>query len=439
MEFKINDLSVTEKEVEITFAYDEIKTDVENEVKKQTKKVQLPGFRKGKVPLALLKKMYGDSFEYEASEKIANNKFWEVAKENHFHPLGQPTLTEINFKPGEDLNFKVKYEVIPQLEVKDYTGLKIEIPDYSVKDSDVEAEINYILKANSTNEPAEIVGDDKNFIIDIEFTRVDGNNQPIGGTKPENLQVDLTNETIQPEIVENAKGKKVGETFNFTFTDERTMKNKKGEDEKVTEKFEYRALIKDIKRIITPPLTEELIKKVTKDRISTEAEFREDIKKDIQKFYDQTSGDLIRNKLIDLIIKNNDFNPPSALVNNVLEDLVKDEEERAKKQGYKSIDKKEAENRLRNAAAYNVKWYLIKNAIEKKEEIKITDEELNELAEKDAVQTGIAVDKLVNYYKSSNYGEKILDNKLFDFLNAKNEITKIEPGKINQNEDKETK
>jgi len=71
MEFNVVDLNSSEKEVEIKLQYDEIKKEIEEEVKKQTKKIQIPGFRKGKAPLSMLKKMYGDAFEYEASEKIA--------------------------------------------------------------------------------------------------------------------------------------------------------------------------------------------------------------------------------------------------------------------------------------------------------------------------------------------------------------------------------
>ena len=49
-----------------------------------------------------MKKMYGDALEYEASEKVANNQFWEIANEKHLHPIGQPSLTDIKFNPGED-------------------------------------------------------------------------------------------------------------------------------------------------------------------------------------------------------------------------------------------------------------------------------------------------------------------------------------------------
>ncbi len=130
MEIKINEINTSEKEVEATFSYDEVKSEITSEVQKQTKNIQLPGFRKGKVPLPMLKKMYGDALEIEASEKVANNKFWEVAKEKELNPIGQPVLKDIKFNPGKDLYFKVQYETYPKLEVKDYTGQEIEIPDF---------------------------------------------------------------------------------------------------------------------------------------------------------------------------------------------------------------------------------------------------------------------------------------------------------------------
>ncbi|MCW8805720.1 MAG: trigger factor family protein, partial [Ignavibacteriaceae bacterium] len=79
MEFKVNDISQSEKEVEVTFSYDEIRSEIDSEVKKQTSKIQVPGFRKGKVPKHIIKQRYGDSLEFEASEKVANTKFWEIA------------------------------------------------------------------------------------------------------------------------------------------------------------------------------------------------------------------------------------------------------------------------------------------------------------------------------------------------------------------------
>ncbi len=90
MEFKVNDISQSEKEVEVTLTYDEIRNEIDAEVKKEASKIQIPGFRKGKVPKSILKQRLGDSLEFEASEKVANSRFWQLAKENNLRPIGQP-------------------------------------------------------------------------------------------------------------------------------------------------------------------------------------------------------------------------------------------------------------------------------------------------------------------------------------------------------------
>ena len=428
MEFKINDVNASEKELEATFTFDEIKKDLETEVQKQTKKLQIAGFRKGKVPPTLLKKMYGDAFDQEASEKVASKKFWDVADENHLHPIGKPTITDIKFVPNESLFFKIVYEVLPQIEAKDYKGIDIEVPDLIVKEEDVVHEIKHILKANETFEPLDVVTDN-NCILEVDIQRVDKEGNPIEGSKLETLQIDLANERVAKEIVDNSKGKKVGETFLFTFNDEHTIKNKSGEDEKITETIDYKAVIKGIKKSILPELDETLIKKVTKDKVSTEAELKAEIKNDIQKYFDQQMDDILRGKLITQIIKNNEFDPPQSLINNVLEDYVKREEEQYKKQGYKKYDKEEGKKRLAKSAEVEVKWYILKESIQKQENISMSDEELNQLAAKDAEQTGIAIDKLLAYYKSSNYASKFVENKVFEFLKEKNNIKKVEPDK----------
>ena len=167
MEFKVNDVNSSEKEVEITLSYDEIKEEIELEVKQQTKKLQLPGFRKGKVPPSMAKKIYGDALDYEASEKVANARFWDVAKKNNLNPIGQPVMTNLDFKPGEDLKFKVKFEVLPVLDVKDYIGQAIEVPDLKVTDEEVQKEIDYILKSNSITEEVEKAAEGNNYILDV--------------------------------------------------------------------------------------------------------------------------------------------------------------------------------------------------------------------------------------------------------------------------------
>jgi len=439
LEFTVNDISQSEKEVEVTLSYDEIRDEINSEVKKQTGKIQVPGFRKGKVPKHIIKQRFGDSLEFEASEKVANSRFWQLAKENDLRPIGQPVMTDLDFNIEKDFKFKVKYEVIPNIEVKEYTNQFIEVPDLKVKQDEIEKEIEHILRSNSSQEDADVIGDDNNFILDVELTRVNEEGQPAADSKPEKMQIDLSNESVHIDIKENARGKKVSEKFKFHFHDERMIPNKDGQEEKVVEHFDYEVLILGIKKIVLPELNEELIKKVTKDKISTEADLRSEIEKNIQNYYDQRADEFIKNRLISSIITKNDFTPPSFMVESILDEMVKSEEERLKKQGMKKVDTKYLREYLQPSALNEVKWYQLKNEILKKEKLEISDKDLEELAAKDAEKTGLPVDKLINYYKSSNQMERMLDQKLFDFLKEKNEIKKVNPETLSkkQKEEKE--
>jgi trigger factor len=439
LEVKINEISASENEVEVTMTYDEIKPDIESEVKKQTKKIQVPGFRKGKVPLSIIKKMYGDALEFEASEKVANSSFWKIVKDKNLQPIGQPVLSDIKFNPGEDFQFKVHYEIIPQLDVKGYKDMSMDIPDFVVKDEEVEHEIMHIRKANATQVEEEKVGEDNNYTIKLNLQRLNDKGEPYVGSKPETFDVDLSNENVQKDIIEKSKGKKVGDIFEFTFTDERKIKNNKGEEEPVKEEYLYRAEIKDIKKYILPELEEEFVKKITKDKANNEKDFRENIKNDIQKYYDQRTEEITRDKLIQEIVKANDFTPPASLTNNFLSDLIEREEKEVKKQGYGKYDREEAAKRLKSYAEYEVKWYLIKNEIEKKENIDVTDDDLQELVKKDAEKTGLPEDKLLNYYKSSNFAERLRDQKLLEFLKENNKINKVDPSKLTNIKTEENK
>ncbi len=195
-------------------------------------------------------------------------------------------MTDLKFEPEKDLTFKVKYETIPTLNVSGYKNLSLDIPDYVVTDEEIEKEIGYILDSNKILEDAEVV-DGKQYVIDSEIILTEKDGTTISEIKPEKMQIDLSAAGIAQEIIENANGKKVGESFSFTFKDEHKHKLEDGTEENHTQTYKYSVNILGIKKVVLPELNEELIKKVTKDKVSTEAELRDEIKKDIQNYYDQ--------------------------------------------------------------------------------------------------------------------------------------------------------
>jgi trigger factor len=363
---------------------------------------------------------------YEASEKVANTKFWEIVKEKDLNPIDTPVITDIKFEPQSDLYFKIKFEILPQIEIKDYKGLEIEVPKVEIRDEDVEYEIKSIQQSNREMQDVEEVGDNRDYVLTVNIVRVDENGNVIEGTSSEKIQIDLSNERVQPEILENAKGKKVGESFSFSFNDERMVKNLKGEEEKVSEVINYQAEIVDIKKAILPELNEEFIKKITRDRVSSEEELRKNITEDLKKYLDNQVEEILRSRLIEKILQNNPFEPPHSMVHRYLDEMIKIEEQRAKQQG-KTVNKQDLSRQLHTLAETELKWHMLKENLKEKENISVTDDEMQELAQKEADKTGITVDKLINYYNSSGYKNKLSDQKVFDFLKNSNTLKFVEP------------
>lgn len=423
METKINVVSESEHELEVVLNYDEIQPDLEKAYQEERKKIELQGFRKGKAPMALVKKMYGDAIEYQASEKIANRVFWDVVEDQKLNPISAPKMVDLNFEKDSKLAFKIRYEVKPEIEVKDYKGLEVKKIKFDVEDEQVNSEINYLQKTNSTLEDADVVAD-KNSIITVDLQRMDSEGKPVEGIKSTDIKIDLTDERVNPQLVENAMGKKVGESFSFSFQDNHEIEEE-GVKKIVNEDIVYSAEIKSVKKVVLPELDEEFVKKITKSKFSTADEWKENIKKGLQDFYNRQSEDMLVNSLLNDVVKNNDFTPPHGFVHSLLDRMVQMEQDRAKQEGIKKFDAHEAHNRLHDRAEWTAKWQIIMENIARKENIKVEESEIRELAEKDAAETGISVEKLLKYYTDSNRGEILLEDKVIDFLKKNNNIKEV--------------
>lgn len=421
METKVNVLSDTEHELEVQLDYSEIKSDIDEAYKKERKTITMPGFRKGKVPFPMLKKVYGEAIEYKASEDIANKKFWDIVKEQNLKPVSMPQMTDLDYKFNESLSFKVKYEVKPKLDLKGYTGLEIEKPIFKVKEEDVESEVQNMLKSKATFELAEEILD-INYRITVDLQRIDEEGKDIEGSKSENMVIDLSDSKVNENIVKNAIDKKNGEEFEFEFTD----RHMHGDHEHV-ETFKYVAVIKKIEKIVFPEATGELIEQLSGKKAKTLDELKDFTKDNYEKYYKDQSEKIFENSLLSEIVKNNDFTPSKGYVNTILERMIETEKQNAQQYGQPVPNDDILRQNLQQKAEWNAKWQIIMENIAEKEKLEVTDAELEELASKEAEKIGLPVEKLVNYYKESNRKEAMIEEKVFKFLKENNTVKEVDP------------
>lgn len=430
METKINVISESVNELEVSATYDDIKDLLNAEVQKQVKSIQIDGFRKGKVPPAVLKRIYGDSLEYTAAEKVANKLYWQIEKEQKLNPINEPSLTDIDFKPNEKLSFKVSYEIFPKIEPEGYSGLEVEVPDFKVTEFEIENEVSRLLDANATYENAQTVADEKFLITADIFSTIDEGAST--GIKVESdYKINLTNKNINKEILEKALNKHVGDTFTFSFDEPHEHHDDVPHEHK---KISYVVEIKSIQKIVYPELNEEFLKKVTRDKISTADELRENIKKDLESYYESSINDMAELKIEQAVLKNNNFTPPKVFIQNYLDHLVKDEIDSYKKKN-KKVNLEVIREKLAPKAENSVRWLLLKDKIIEKENITLSEERLKELSEENAEKMGVGSDVLLKHYQSDEMKKRLLLNEFYSFLKKTNTIKRIDPEVFSQKEE----
>ncbi|KAF0152858.1 MAG: trigger factor [Ignavibacteria bacterium] len=420
LEVQVTQPSGYQQEIEVTLSYDEILPEIQQAYKDEAKKLTIDGFRKGKAPMGMIKKLYGEAIEYKASEDISSKKFWDAVEQEGLKPISKPELLDINFVPGEKLYFKVGYEIKPKIELKDYTGIEVEKPIFKFEAADVDKEIDFMLKPHCKFEETELVADNQHRIT-VDLQRMDEQGMPMVGSRSENIQIDLSDAKVNPQIKENAIGKKVGEEFDFVFTDE----HYRGE-ELHKEEFKYQADLIRVEKVVKPELTEELIKKISRNKASNIDELKEYVTKNFEDYYTKQTEEIVTNNLLDIVVKNNDFTAPQGYVKTLQKRMVDSERENAKRYKATNFDEAAVSEYLKPRAEWNAKWQIIMEALAEKENIKVEESELEELAKKESEKTGITVAKLMKYYEDTSRAEMLLEEKVIRFLIDNAKITEID-------------
>lgn len=393
---------------------EELQPHFESAYQKYQPKVELRGFRKGKVPMEMVKRLYGEAIEYEALDEVATEVYRKAMTDRDIAPLGTPSMVDMDFKRGDHFRFKIQYDVRPTIVLGDYRSVMVERPIHKVTDEEIKAEIHHVRQANSTTTEVQGVTDNEHFVIG-DTQELDDANTPIIGKRSQDTRFYLADPSLVKEIKDALQSAVVGETHRAKFESKHT-------DHAHTINLEI--TVKKIEKVNLPPFDSELVKKISGDTVSTPEEFTANMHRDLERYWREQAERKVEDAIAQALVNMHPFPAPESMVNSFLDAFVDDIKGKSRdKKLPKGFDEKKFREESRDYAIWQARWMLLKQRIAEVENIKVTDKELEQMAETEAARIGVEKERLLDYYKVSNTGsERLLTDKLMAFLKSEVKI-----------------
>lgn len=425
MEVNIQTRSEVSREVEIEVNAEELAPHFEKAYREYRPKIEIRGFRKGKAPLEIVKKLYGEMIEHESLEKIASELYRQVVKEKDLKPLGEPTLVDLKYDRGERAWFKIQYDVRPVVELKQYKGLSVEAVVHTATDAEMEDELERIRKINSTREEAEKAVDDEH-VVTAHLQEFDETGFPIVGKKTENARFYLADPELEQPFKDALRGTQRGNEHQIRF---------EHQHEGHTHNVNMKANVTKVEKVILPDLDDEFIKKITKDKVSTVGEFRRNVREDIDSYWKEKNRRSIVNAIVSELLRIHEFQVPESLTRSVLERLLEEMKgQYPNKQLPPDFDIEKFYEQNRAYAVYQAKWALLREEIVKAEKLEVDESTLVEMAEREAPKIGIDKERLITYYKSSDQiKDRLVGDKLLEVLVNSTTVKEVDDKTLTNN------
>jgi len=412
---QIQILNESERKISFEMPKEETEKYFEEILKEESKKLTIPGFRKGKAPLSLVRKMYGEALFYENLEKIANNRFWDEIDTLGIEIIGVPKLTSLDITDDMGLKFDIEFEVIPEIDFskldKILAKATLEKNEYELSDNYINEILTEIQFQNRTEEKIDVVN--SNDVI-VEAKRIEETENSKHQAK--DFLFYLNHNYINPNFRDLFLNKKVGDKINTNL--EPILVEKKSKKEK---NVSYQYEIKKIYKVILPELTDELIKKISKGEIETLDAFKQYLIQEELKYYQSKEEKSLKEKIKELLVDNFELTPPPSMLEQTVNDFTK---EMKTKEPYNKLKDDELSELVKPIAEDIVIWFIIKKSLIKYFNLNLTEEELNEYTKKLADKYKLPIEKIKNYLKKrgENLLEELLEDKIYNFLKPKIKI-----------------
>ena len=402
---------------------DEFKKAVDAAFKKNAAKMTVPGFRKGKAPRKMIETLYGEGVFYEDAINALYPAAYEAAvKEAGIDPVDSPEV-EITSVDAEGFEFNAKVTVKPEVEIKDYKGIKVTKNVYNVTETMVKTELDTLLKQNQrivevereAKEGDTVNIDYEGFVGDVAFD----------GGKDEGFDLSLGSNTFIPGFEDQLVGKKAGEDcdVNVTFPEEYHAEELKGKE------AVFKVKVNAVKEIQLPELDDEFAKDVSE--FDTLADLKADIKKKLKEQKKNQSESELESAIVEELLKLAEVEIPQCMINQKVDSMVAEFEQRLAGSGlsldrymqYTGMDMDAFKKNYEPEAEKQVKVRLALEKIVALEGIVISDEDIEKEFQSiaDAYKMDIAQVKM--YIPATEISMDIAIGKAVELVKNNAEIT----------------
>jgi len=339
----------------------------------------IPGFRKGKVPMAMVKKFYGVEVFYDDAVNFAiDESYPEALNAENIKPVDYPQVDIVELGEGKELVYTATVTTYPEVELGEYKGLDIKKPIYKVEDTEIDKQIKEMQEKNARIEVKTEGNIAKGDIAVIDFKGyIDG--VAFEGGEGSDYSLEIGSGTFIDNFEEQLIGLAVGDKkeVNVTFPEAY------GKEELNGKPAMFEVEIKSIKVKELPELDDEFAKDVS--AVDTFAELKENLEKTLEKNNDEKAEREFEEAVITAVIENSKMDIPEVMVNKEIDAMMQDLEGRLKYQGlsleqymeFTGNTTEKMRDFMKENAERKVKADLVLEAIAKTEEIKATEEELN--------------------------------------------------------------
>lgn len=369
---------------------------------KQKKSISIPGFRKGKVPRAMVEKMYGVEIFYEdAANILLQETYPEAYDESGLDIVSQPSIDVVQLEKGKPFIYTAEVAVKPEVTLGKYKGITVTKIDTTVTDEEVDAEIetqrNNNARTVSVERPIEN-GD--TAVIDFEGF-VDG--VAFEGGKGENYDLEIGSHSFIDTFEDQLVGKLAGDDVdvNVTFPEQYQAEDLAGKPAL------FKVKIHEVKAKELPELDDEFAQDVSE--CDTLADYKEEVKK---KLADRKEADARRTKedeAVDKIIDDAKMDIPEAMIDNQVNSMINDFANNMMQQGlsleqymqFTGMTMDKFKEQVRPDAVKRIQTSLVLEQIAKEENIEVSDEDVDAEIEKMAASYGMEADKLKEYIQDA--------------------------------------